>query len=177
MPRRVRSGIIDSGRKNSKAVFKVDLVISVSVFIIGVVLLIQVISYTVSSYALEVESEVKDSAARSLSGVLFGSEGVPTDWHLDPETSEQLGLCVNYTKICLITTDKLDGLKSLNASMSKSLFNIEGYEFRIIIKDDSNQKLYEYNTSPPDGQVGIHQYRCLLLNGSLSQVLTTTQVW
>jgi len=161
----------------SKGAFNIDLIISISIFIIGMFFFVQIISHAITSYELEANQEIKARVARSVSATLFGSEGVPKNWNDDPTNAKQLGLCVNYIKICLISPAKLSALSSMTAQETKELLNLEDYDFQVFIKDNNNNLLFEYKSAELGKFLGIHQYRCLLIDDPLKQVITTVQVW
>lgn len=160
-----------------KGALNIDLVISASIFIIGVVFFVQIVSYVITSYTIETGQWTKSNLANSVSKVLFGSEGVPNNWDDSPATAKQLGLCVNFTKICLVSSEKLAALGSLSAYAAKSLLNLGDNDFRVSIKDTNNNLLFEYKSADIGQELGIHQYRCLMFDGSLKKIITTVQVW
>ena len=162
---------------NRKGDTNIDLIMSISIFIIGVMFFLQIISYVTTSYGLEAEQSIRDNLAGSVSAVLFGSEGVPSDWDYDPAAAKQLGLCANFTKICLVSQGKLGALAELSPSQATGLLNLGDRDFRVLVKDADNNVLFEYKSADMGQELGIYQRRCLMFNGSLEAVIATVQVW
>lgn len=161
-----------------KGVFNLDLIMASTIYLIGIILFVQVISHTITTYEAEAEEAIRSGTAEDVSRVFFGSEGRPRDWEKNVGDVEQVGLCVNFTNICLISEKKLNALSSLDNETVKDLINLEGYEFRILIKNTTNELVYEYKSGDVGEFIGISQKKCLMdREGDLVQVLSTVQVW
>jgi len=162
-------------RASKKGTFNIDLIISSTLFIVGLLMFIQLISYTITTYEAEVEDSVKSNIAQDALKILFSSEGKPKNWNEDLDNVEQLGLCTN--SICLLTQDKIDALSAMDTNKVKSLLNLNGYDIRILIKKLDGAVVLDYKTGDEGGFMGISQKKCLMVDGDLTQIYSTVQVW
>jgi hypothetical protein len=160
-----------------KGIVASELVIATSIYIIGIIFFIQIISHNLVSFSKDVEQKTKKNIAEDISKILFESKGIPENWEYEEDIDDikQLGLCKNVTSICIISNEKLNSFASLDPENAKNLLNLKGYNFRVLIKDINNNTIFGYNSSTISGLVGISQKE--VLNESLAKLNTFVQVW
>lgn len=157
-----------------KGIVATELVIATSIYIIGIIFFVQIVSYNLVSFSKEVEQKTRKNIAEDMSRILFESKGIPENWHEDDDI-KQLGLCKNITGICVISNGKLNSFASLDPEEAKNLLNLKGYNFRVLIKDTNNNTIFDHNSSTISGLAGISQKEAL--NESLAKLNTFVQVW
>ncbi len=160
-----------------KGVLNLDLIGGTVIYIIGIIFVIQFLLFVISSYETDVEQNIMNNKARTLSQVLFTTQGVPKNWHGDLSNVNQLGLCSNFTNVCLVSNEKLNALSNIPYNTAKSILNIKDFDFRISIRNSTNAILYEYNASAV-GRLSVgSQTKSLISNNSLTEVWSTVEVW
>jgi hypothetical protein len=155
-----------------KAISSIDLMIASVMFLIGITFFVQIVMHVMTSYEKDVDQGVRASIAESILNILFKSEGVPRDWHASDVI--QLGLCENYTNICRVSQEKLTELSTMNYGTVHELLRIKDYDFRISLKNMSNNFIFDYNATTV-GRTMIALEDVSLLDDK--QVRAIVQVW
>ena len=154
---------------NKKAIlFSTDLLVSMLVFLVVLIFFISVWNIYSERLASNVEAEEIQLLAFQITDLMVRSQGVPENWHINSTNISTIGFKESHD---VLSQDKLDTFFSLDYNLTKTLFNINRYEYQFEVRDSNGNLIGSTNNSVVNSNTLIAVNRLAQVNNETQEII------
>ena len=154
---------------NKKAIlFSTDLLVSMLVFLVVLIFFISVWNIYSERLASNVEAEEIQLLAFQITDLMVRSPGVPENWHINSTNISTIGFKKSHD---ILSQDKLNTFFSLDYNLTKTLFNINRYEYQFEVRDSNGNLISSTNNSVVNSNTLIAVNRLAQVNNETQEII------